>query len=129
MIRVPFAIPAIFGLFLMTACAPARTAETPQPAAAEPLTFQVTHNVPTTSSLVVYLIDPSGIRHRLGTVDPGQVGEFQMGARPAAGNFSLLAEIVGGRSLRSQPFGMAVPRGVSWDVERNEIARIIPDGG
>jgi hypothetical protein len=106
----------------VVSCAPATTTEMGQPAAREASPeIRVEHNAPLATSLTIHLVNQSGVRRRLGSVSPGQVETFRIDPPVLGGEYTLLAEAMDGRSLRSRPFTLLGRPGVRWDVERNTV--------
>jgi hypothetical protein len=118
----------VAGMLVLAACGRATSGELAQPAPAlEPTPIVVTHNVPVALSLTVHLVTPSGVRHRLGTVAPGETETFTFDVA-SGGDFILVAETSDGRRVQSLRFSMLHQNGVRWDVDANRVMPIF-DGG
>jgi len=89
--------------------------------------FVVVDNTATTiSDATIKLVDDLGVERRLGSVALNERKEFRVDT-PLAGQYRLVADILGERDMVSTPFTLVEGDVVEWDLGSNvvglEVAR------
>lgn len=110
-----------------TACAPGTTQDGDPTPSGDATTITVVHDVRAATTLTVHLITPTGTRQRLGTVRPGEMGQFELGSGPVSGDYQLVAELADGRTFTSRPFILTGREGVEWSPADNIVTPVSGD--
>jgi hypothetical protein len=121
LVRTMRGVAALLVAGLSAACAPAIMDDMAMPAPPGMTAVEVHHNLPAALSIDVFLIAPSGVVQRLGTVAPGGVVTLEMATAPFAGEHRLRAELADGRTRTSPPFIFPAEGAVRWDVDLNTV--------
>jgi hypothetical protein len=111
----------------LAACAPAIVDDTARPAPPVTTAIEVHHNMRAALSMNVFLVSPSGVTQRLGTVAPGEVVTLELTGVPFAGEHRLRAELADGRVRTSPPFVFPADAAVRWDVDQNTVRPLRDD--
>lgn len=93
----------------------AGAADTTQVSEDESIRIEVTNHISPPSSVVVYVLQNTGARQRLGRVQPGRTGSFEYRPQTEARRIRLLARTNQGEIFRSRAFTVSQAGVVRWE--------------